>query len=428
MDIVWYLLIFLGPILPAYFVFKQIGPSNIRANVHGGISGLQVKAGGAFAAYVIICAIALTVFLQVRKETGASENVNAEMMIRVSSADSTEVTNYLSNAGSRVELILDDGQTVPLSIKGFSADASLGLLRTTFQIAKASLGRTYDVRVEAPEQKLILKLRSIRLRPSTEIEVELQAAIPQWVAVLDATKVLYPETPGEQVWTRLVLLQSRDGRALDTVIFAPFDNFGLVKRFDMLARRLSKTEYEAILSKWERKEIEEKDSIELSAQFDETCDSVSSHGEEIGKVDRILKQDNVSWDEQVQGQGVYVIANGTTPHIGPLEVPIRGSTTLAILIRQDAFPGPHPDMAGIGEDWLGHRFSWPTKRSLAIIDSGEHRSIDKSTIRFSYRKPFGVIDIEMMHPLRKVGARNIFVDLLESERDDYDKLIWAWQH
>lgn len=251
------------------------------------------------------------------------------------------------------------------------------------------------------------------------------AGPPTWEAKLDGTKVLYPNASGEQIWTRGVVLASQDARPLDTAIFAPFDNFGEIKRFALHGRRLSEADLAPWLDKWRKAAIDGKSLPELSQRFDAMVEALQSAGEEIGKVTRTLRDDK-TWDETVVGKGLAIIANGTTPHIGPLENPIGETGLLFVLIQIDCVPGSHPDMAGADEDWLGHRFSWATEESLALIDSTDGRAIDTTSLRTVYRTAAGPVDIATRGVTRLADARGIFLRFGRSEQNDYDRVTWAW--
>ncbi|MGH7092877.1 MAG: hypothetical protein ACREFB_05020 [Stellaceae bacterium] len=247
---------------------------------------------------------------------------------------------------------------------------------------------------------------------------------PTWEAELDATKVLYPNPTGEQIWTRGVVLASADSRPLDTAIFAPFDNFGEIKRFTLVGRRLKQADISPWLEKWNAP-VTGKTPAELSQRFDVMLQTLLADGDEIGKVTRVLGADH-KWNETVAGKGLSIVANGTTPHIGPLEGPIGSSSLLFVMIQLDCIPGSHPDMAGPNEDWLGHRFSWATHESLALIDSTKGRPIDTTSLRTIYRTPAGPADISTREVARIADPRGIFVRFGPSEPNDYDRVTWAW--
>lgn len=248
---------------------------------------------------------------------------------------------------------------------------------------------------------------------------------PQWSARLDATKVFYPNATGEQIWSRGVVLASQDGRALDTAIFAPFDNFGEIKRFTLIGRRLTEADFAPWRARWATPPAPGQTPAELSRQFDEMIAALKKSGDEIGKVTRVLRPDN-KWDETVVGKGLSIVANGTTPHIGPLENPLGSTGLLFVFIQLDCIPGAHPDMAGPNEDWLGHRFSWATNESLALIDSSHGKPIDTSSLRTTYRTAAGPIDISTLAVSRVVDSRGIFFRFGPSQPSDYDRVTWAW--
>lgn len=248
---------------------------------------------------------------------------------------------------------------------------------------------------------------------------------PAWEARLDATKVLYPNPTGEQIWTRAVVLAPQHGRPLDTAIFAPFDNFGEIKKFSLVGRRLAEADFAPWADKWRNGAADEKSVTELSQRFDTMLRTLQAAGDDIGKVTRTLRGDG-KWDEVVAGRGLSIIANGTTPHIGPLEAPIGNSGLLFVVIQIDSIPGSHPDMAGPDEDWLGHRFSWTTQLSLALIDSANGRPIDTTSLRAVYRTPSGPVDIAARGVTRLADERGIFLRLGRSDPNDYDRVTWAW--
>lgn len=248
---------------------------------------------------------------------------------------------------------------------------------------------------------------------------------PEWSARLDATKVFYPNPTGEQIWSRGVVLTSRDGRSLDTAIFAPFDNFGEIKRFTLIGRRLTEADFAPWRERWAKPPVPGQTPAELSKQFDEMIAALETSGEEIGKVTRVLRADN-KWDETVVGKGLSIVANGTTPHIGPLENPIGNAGLLFVFIQLDCIPGSHPDMAGANEDWLGHRFSWATQESLALIDSSHGRPIDTTSLRTMYRTAAGPVDISTLGVSRVADSAGIFLQFGRSQPTDYDRVTWVW--
>ncbi|MBV9555115.1 MAG: hypothetical protein JO032_20240 [Alphaproteobacteria bacterium] len=248
---------------------------------------------------------------------------------------------------------------------------------------------------------------------------------PTWEARLDATKVTYPNESGEQIWIRAVVLASQDARPLDTAIFAPFDNFGEIKRFSLTGRRLSDADFAPWLDRWRAEAVSGRSVSELSQRFDGMVDALQASGDAIGKVTRTARADG-KWDEAVVGIGLSIVANGTTPHIGPLDNPIGQTALLFVLIQIDCIPGSHPDMAGLDEDWLGHRFSWPTQTSLAIVDSTHGRPIDITSLRTIYRTAAGPVDVATRGVTRLSDRRGIFLHIDRSEPNDYDRLTWAW--
>jgi hypothetical protein len=420
MSVIWYMLVFLGPLLPAYLVFIVIGPSKINSNVSsvtGTLSGIKFKIRGAFGAYIIICGFSLVVFELVKDGLPVDAREQVEVVLRPLTDEHQDLANYLAKAEGHVTLSLSNETRPPLFLNNLRVDASAGTLAGIIPVFRSELGKLYTVEIASPENRLQLQSQKATLTLHLSLPVAFIPAKREWIAVLDARKAVYSDA--EEGFQDLLILRSRYGTSIDTLIFSPFDNFTNVKQVEIIVRRFSPHDWKIWDPRWSRERIKDLDVGEISTEFDRTFHDISTGGDLVGRI--IKSFEGGSEKQSAEGTGVQL--TGITPHIGPMELPIKDDSLLVVFLTITQLGKPATTIAT--EEWFGHRFSFGAEHSLILIDAGSRR-VDPSMVSMTYRRPSGPIDLTSAGVMRKISPSLFLMDAGMSERDDYMRVAWSW--
>ena len=99
------------------------------------------------------------------------------------------------------------------------------------------VGKSYKPELTIPESRLQLQSGSVTLTDHMSIPLNYLPNKREWIALLDARKATYSNAPREETIHIMLVLASRYGNALDTVIFSPIDNLGELERVEFTVRR-----------------------------------------------------------------------------------------------------------------------------------------------------------------------------------------------
>lgn len=433
----------LVPLIPAILLHRRLSRSTTArstvderaadsekmTHVEGGLLGIQFRAVGPVATYVVVFCLGLY-----GKDAFASEPHRTEAVVRLEGSSQELERLFLQERASQLQIHLIDSESPEKSVvfENFLMDLDQRTLRRSIEVPSELRDAACIVKVEP--RSAFVEFAPARATPGERLDITLYLdasnTVRDWNGALSAQDLDFSEEGETLHFRKLHVFEHGYPEGLENLLLPPTFGYGEVVWMQIDVRRVDRSEFAPVLDRFDLESLSGLDPergasvVEWRQQFDLAFGRARSAGQEVAS--RLLTNSEIpEIPESERYTRGNLAVDGMSVLVGPVNPKVAQSERLVVTIetKYEYDRGVNQLQA---QPSLREVFSRPYARSVFFLRGDDSSMIDLSAVRPEFFRNITTPTTPSETPLLWSEGNDVLFAQGEVDAGSTVVLKWAW--